>query len=135
MSIVVPSLDTDGFTSDVKVMLRRLYNYFLISEHSQTITYKESPVSLNHLLELYIDDLTILKIKTEDVLQIYLNKYFDTVEVHITIKDSEVTDTPSMDIAIKVSNNNHSTTLLDSVDISKDLAVRNGYVYSKLVRI
>ena len=132
---IIPTLSTDGYVYDTKLKLNYLYHYFLVAEHSQSTLYINRAVSLNHLLEKYADDIPELREQVELSLQSLLSKYFDQVETIVEIKTNPTTKREDIYIAIKVTDNNTTATLKESIDIDTNRIIKQGYKETKLWEI
>jgi len=94
----VPSLSTENFISEPLIKLDTLYSYFLASDYSQSSIYTKNITSLKHLFEEHSSDNSALIDSTNDALKTYLLRYFDEVDINVSI-DVEI---GSLNIAIKV---------------------------------
>jgi len=89
---VVPQLTRDGWTSDPTTIMVKLFEYFLISEYSQTNTMYGDISSLKYLMEIEKDvyELRNVIIRTLDKLY---GRYFKTVNVSVEINNDSETET------------------------------------------
>ena len=52
MAIVVPTLSRDGYISNVEDTMRKIFEYYLVSQYSQSDTFRGEVVSITYDLEM-----------------------------------------------------------------------------------
>jgi len=98
----VPHLSVDGWLSNPKRTMIKLYEYFLTSEYSQSIAHYGKIASLKYILEhaSTADEMSSL-IKNQ--LETMYNNYFDTSEVIVNI--NETNNTMEYQVGVTVTDN------------------------------
>lgn len=89
--IPVPSLSANGWVTAITEKSDRLYAQFFVAEQSQSGSYEPSAVSsLPWIIQEYGHDPLDCTIQLKQRLELYLGRYYDTVNVFCTIDNDEV---------------------------------------------
>lgn len=83
MARVVPVLGSAGFTDDITIKVDQVLSNFYLTQASQTDVYRGSVVSMPDIIRRYGNDPLVLERETRNVLDGYLSRHFD--EVNLTI--------------------------------------------------
>jgi hypothetical protein len=105
------TLSGSGVVSDVRTLLAKLYGYYITFDHDRSILFNGNISSLRHTISKNIRESDV-KLESEVSIELtnYLNRYFYKVDV-----DVSVSDTFSLDVSIKVTEENGSITSLRDV--------------------
>lgn len=118
MTIVMPTMTTDGFVSDINTMLIKVYDYFLTSNYSQTVLFYKNISSLKYILNRYKDDVDTLKGAIIESLQLMTNGMFEDIEITVAVNDTG--GTMYISIEMSVTDNGEMYTLSKAVDVMPD---------------
>lgn len=101
MKSCVPSLTTDGFVKNKRMIFYKVWEYFLASEYSQSNSYSGDIASLKWIIGTNSSNIVIVD-KTEEHLKKLFKKYFDDVEVDcFIVNEKEAFRTMSIAITCK----------------------------------
>lgn len=89
MKIKVPTLSATGWLTEISERADQLMANYFTSEFSQSHIYAGSITSLPYHIQEYGNDPALLESKVTDSLQLYLNRYFDKVELTVDASLSE----------------------------------------------
>lgn len=89
MSVQVPSLDTAGWVVGAAQKADRLLSYFLISDHSQSNTFRGNIASLPKLIQDNPRDFIKLKNDIKLALDKLFGGYFDSAVFQVSIEDTK----------------------------------------------
>lgn len=101
MVVKIPSLSSSGWTEEISEKADKLMGYFLISEASQTSLYRGNVTSLVSILRLNSDDEYSLRTDVRDSLEAFLRRYFEEVDVTVTITENMDTGKYGLDLEIE----------------------------------
>ena len=108
MGCAVPSLTTDGFITNKRLMISKIWDYILASDYSQSNIFYGKVTSLKHILATNTPPFGV-----KDALAKYLNtcfkKYFETVNVEINVIDTGNDSTFKVEIAVALTDDNGKT--------------------------
>lgn len=91
--IAVPTLSAKGYVTDVPSQLDELLSYFFTSDYSQTNVHPSNIVSLQYIIfESGNNELQLMSV-IQNTLTILFEKYFDGVDVKVSINSTEEEDT------------------------------------------
>jgi len=93
----LPTLSPVGFITNRTLMMAKLYEYFISSEHSQSNTFFGEVVSLKYILS-EAANLPELQDMTVTALTKMYSKYFASVAVDITVTSTDNTMSISVNI-------------------------------------
>ncbi len=102
MAANVPSISTLGWVKGVAEKLDLLLSYYFVSENSQSNTYAGKVISLPYQIQQYGSDPINLKQSMTDTLTVYLERYFDAVDVSITTEVPLETDPNRIHITVDI---------------------------------
>lgn len=88
----VPTLSTDNFVSEPILKLDTLYAYFLASEYSQSNIYRGNISSMKYLIQENSGKENKLVANIINQLTLYLERYFDTVNVYAEVNENGIVD-------------------------------------------
>lgn len=119
MGDVVPSLTADGFVSNKSEQMKKLFEYFLASDYSQSNTFSGKIASLKYIITTYKEPADI-KREIEKALTIQYRAHFDTVSILVSV----YTDTNGAvtRYVINISAISNGTTYTLERDVSSSLA-------------
>jgi len=86
----VPTLTTDGFVTHPPHMLIKIFEYFLSSDYSQTVTFYGSIASFRYIVRKHSDNLDNLRYELNTKLQTTLSRFWNNVTV-----ETELTEIPN----------------------------------------
>ena len=89
MQSSIPSLTLDGWIDNKHLQMRKLWEYFMASEYSQSNTFFGNIASLKYILATELPSNSLAS-KIEEVLSILYNRYFDSSSVSVYIDDKEL---------------------------------------------
>lgn len=131
---ILPSLSSSGWVSEISEKAARLMAYFSTSESSQSYYYLGNVSSLPEIIKQYGNDDVQLKSVLQTRLQSYLIRYFDNVEIEVTITENTTTSEAyglniQVDCTVTQDNETHSLgRLINTVNssIMKIIEINNG---------
>ena len=88
MNSTIPSLPLDGWIENKHLQMRKLWEYFMTSEYSQSNTFYGDIASLKYILAIS-NPRTNLVTNLESALGRLYSKYFDKVNPDVTIDGSQ----------------------------------------------
>ncbi len=116
----LPTLTNDKILDNEKLIIEKLYEYFLASEYSQTSFYVDNIASLKYLIATnpIEDSPTDLETNIKDTLKNMYIRYFDEVEIFcsVNVQQNEVT-VYDINIDIHVTNNSNEFKLNRIINI------------------
>lgn len=120
MNIGVPKLSRVGYITDPSDTLNDLYRYFLISEYSQSNTYRDYITSLSYILRT---SATMTEVRDSIVRNFsrMLNRYFDNATV--VVESKEVKNTYYITILVSVTAKDGG-----KYTITRDVTSKNGII-------
>jgi hypothetical protein len=120
---VIPTLSDEGWVSNNKIKLSRAYLYFLISDYSQTDTYKDEVSSLKYIVYTHTGTGNELDEELIRVLKKYMGRFFTEVDVFINKRTEG--NIFNVEIEIIVKDEHKNPTSLTSVLEIKNSEVTN----------
>jgi len=87
----VPTLTLDGYVADVDLMINKLFEYFLLSEYSQTKLFYTEISSLPYLIRDAGPDMEKLEVSVRDTLVTMYGRYWKEVEVITSVQTTNKT--------------------------------------------
>ena len=105
MGASIPHLSVNGFKSNSEQILLKLFEYFLTSEYSQSNIYHGDIASLKYILQNEYEVNTI-KNSISKTLDTMYRRYFDNVDVLVTMEESDSETSYIINITIIDSKNN-----------------------------
>ena len=126
MKTTLPTLTLAGFTNHPQTMLIKLYEYFLTSNYSQSVSYYGSITSLGYLIKENGDDIEQLKSDIRetftDLLEKYLSKsdlVLNEIDVMVHAKQGVNTNDVviSMDATIVMSGQSYN--MIQEINLDK----------------
>lgn len=81
----VPSLSTAGWVRDVASKADLLVSHYFISEYSQSALYRTQITSLPRQVQEFGNDENNLRTAVRTEMENYLARYFDVVQVEVTV--------------------------------------------------
>lgn len=82
MNTAIPTLSINGWTTDKKSMVAKLFEHFLCSNNSQTSVYLNTISSFKYIIKNSDDDIEIRKELTNSLNMLY-KCYFESVVVNV----------------------------------------------------
>lgn len=123
MKSSLPTLTMDGFVTNKRLIFYKCWEYFLVNQYSQSNTFYGSIASLTYLLAAKVDPdgkAESIEIALRDM---YL-RYFDKVNIDVSIDDDDATSTQFVKIAITCSDNESDTKYY----LAKEIENKNGEI-------
>lgn len=102
MTVKVPTLSSSGWVSEIAEKADKLLSYFFVSEASQSNFYAGSITSLTALLQRYGNDEFELRSAVETSLMNYLQRYFESVDVTVTVRENTVEGRKGLDLEVDI---------------------------------
>ena len=91
MTAVVSTLDSNGWLRGIAEKADALLAYFLISDYSQSFLHQGQVRSLPYLIQQYPRNHIELSNEAQRSVEMLLESYFDSVDVHVTIENPDET--------------------------------------------
>ena len=85
---VIPHLSRDGWMKDPSSMVNKLFEYFIVSEYSQSNTFRGEIASLKYILE-HNNTNDDIKSEIMKALTIMYGRYFTDILIHVNISEDE----------------------------------------------
>ena len=119
MKIVVPTLSRDGYISNTEDTMRKIFEYYLVSEYSQSNTFRGEVVSITYDLEMGAN----VGDKRDNInrsLSKLFTRYFDNPDISVNI---DTKHDPKLNITIKISViiNNRTYILSNNISSTKNI--------------
>jgi len=89
MKKTLPTLDDTGWLQDPKLLAGKLFKYFKNSQYSQSTIYYGSITSFDKIVKEYYDNDDLLKEELESSLKTLYLRYYDKVDVEVTITEKK----------------------------------------------
>ena len=99
MKNAVPHLSIDGWITNKKIKCNKIFEYFITSEYSQSVTFNGKISSLKYLLAEY-NDIDVFKGNLINTLTTLYKRYFDIVDVIVEVSLDESVATYNINIDI-----------------------------------
>lgn len=99
MATTVPHLSLEGFITNKKIILVKLIEHFLASDYSQSNTFAGQIASLKYILYNYATKEELKRNIVATLTNMYM-KHFATVDVIVTIDETDDTSEQSINIDI-----------------------------------
>jgi len=90
MGNILPTLTEEGFLDNPQQMLIKIYEYFLSSDYSQSVSFFGNIASLRYLVREYNDSIDTLRIEITNTLNSLMSRYWSNYEVTIEIANYNV---------------------------------------------
>lgn len=116
MATIVPTLTVDGFVENPAQKLLKIYEYFLTSDYSQTVTYNTYITSFVYIVREFSDDMSNLKTNLINKLNTLIGRYFDIYDVDVFINDDDSLINIGIDINVTVDGKKYSLNEVTSVN-------------------
>lgn len=120
----VPTLTLDGYISNVDLMISKLFEYFILSEYSQTKLFYTEISSLAYLIRVAGPDKEKLEELVIDTLTTLYGRYWDNITIHASAVDINTSDKKSayrLNIDIEVIVDGATHTLSKAAEIEDNL--------------
>ena len=119
MKIVVPTLSRDGYISNTEDTMRKIFEYYLVSQYSQSNTFRGEVVSVTYDLEMGAN----IGDKRDNInrsLSKLFTRYFDNPVIDVNI---DTKHDPKLNITIKISViiNNRTYILSNNISSTKNI--------------
>jgi len=88
----VPTLTLDGYLDNTDFMMTKLFEYFVLSEYSQTKLFYGEISSLPYLVRDAGPDFNKLEDSVKDTLFKLYNRYWGNVDVDVGIKEEKINE-------------------------------------------
>lgn len=106
----VPTMSTQGWVTDPSIKFDKLLADFFLADHNQTYIYKGNVKSLQGLIEKYGSEINALISDLNTVLKVYLERYYDMVEVDVRAANDQYVDPVGrMELTITIGVNDRGT--------------------------
>ena len=115
MATIVPTLTVDGFVENPAQKLLKIYEYFLTSDYSQTVTYNTYITSFVYIVREFSDDMSNLKTNLINKLSTLVSRYFDLYDVDVFIDEDDSFINIGIDINVTVDDKKYSLNEVTSV--------------------
>ncbi len=131
----IPSLSTNGNIEDVSLSMKKLFDYFLLADYSQTFFYKGNVASLKYILGNYKNEDDLLSLLNSALTTLY-ERYFEEVEIDIRLTSTDI-NSGSADIVfgIAVTTNNIKTDLAETIIVKNNTILFNDKYINELYNI
>jgi len=90
MSVNVITLGKEGKLDDPDLKIDYIMNCYFFSKYSQSTLFAGKITSLTKVIQMYGDDAISIRKEVEESLQAFLNKFFTTASVEVTVEDTGV---------------------------------------------
>lgn len=94
-------MDSSGWLVDIKDKADRLMAYYITSDFSQSFLYEGSVTSLPYHIQLFENNPSRLSTEIETSLKIYLSRYFDRVDIKVTVDNLDGDYSDKLNIQIQ----------------------------------
>jgi len=84
MAVCLPTLTISGFVFDKNIIMKKLFEYFITSDYSQSTLYYGKITSLKYCISENRGDTTAIAGSIRFNLQVMYSRYFENVEVMVT---------------------------------------------------
>jgi predicted RNase H-like HicB family nuclease len=120
ITTVVPSLTRDGYIDNPVDTMRKIFKYYLVSEYSQSNTFRGKVVSIKYDIEQGESPDAIVENIRASLLTIY-ERYFDVVDIVVNTIESTTTSKITLKVDVTVTINNNTYALSSSVSTTNNL--------------
>lgn len=115
----LPSLGAEGWLSNKKAIMEKLFTYYIASEYNQTNTFYTQVKSLKYDLFISYDEHAI-RSRIEDSLTKLYSPYFDSVEFSSKLTEKEGSKLVEITIDVKCTYGNETYTLSKIIESNFD---------------
>lgn len=115
----LPSLGAEGWLSNKKAIMEKLFTYYIASEYNQTNTFYTQVKSLKYDLFISYDEHEI-RSRIEDSLTRLYSPYFDNVEFSSKLTEKEGSKLVEITIDVKCTDGNETYTLSKIIESNFD---------------
>lgn len=98
----VPTLTTAGWKTEIRDKADTLMSYFFYSDASQSNIYLGNITSLPKIIEEYGNEESSIRSQMESLLNQYLSRYFDYVDVNVDVRIPEDSVDNRMEVLMSV---------------------------------
>lgn len=116
-TVVIPSLTVDGNITNKDLQMKKLFQYFLASDYSQSNQFYGKIASLKYILATYTDS-TDISLEIKRVLNSLYTDFFDSVSVTVSIQNTTTTGITVYNINISCIYDSTTYELAQSIDSS-----------------
>lgn len=116
-TVVIPSLTVDGNITNKDLQMKKLFQYFLASDYSQSNQFYGKIASLKYILATYTDS-TDISLEIKRVLNSLYADFFDSVSVTVSIQNTTTTGITVYNINISCIYDSTTYELAQSIDSS-----------------
>lgn len=117
---VVPTLSTDGFISNPKMIMTKLFQYYLSCDHYQSTPFKGTNRSLRYTMSKFDNDTNRLIREIENDLTAVFIPYFSNLAVSVNLVNDKLSGMQIIKINVKGDSNNLTYSL------ERDVKLTNG---------
>lgn len=89
MSVVLPTLTLTGWVYDKNLLIKKVLEYFITSDYSESIIYYGKISSFKYLVKEYGHDKYLLRDNIKSTLENLYKRYFKEVNVDIDVKEDK----------------------------------------------
>ena len=123
----VPSLSRAGFITEPKAIVKRLFDYYILSLYSQTNTYYGTITSLAYSLKEGGDDMYAVSSYIERTLGEYYKRYFKTVEISVRETRGNLGTKATIELLMTVGDGDQSISLNDAINVTEGVIDLSNY--------
>lgn len=116
-TVVIPSLTVDGNITNKDLQMKKLFQYFLASDYSQSNQFYGKIASLKYILATYTDSADI-SLEIKKALNSLYTDFFDSVSVTVSIQNTTTTGITVYNINISCIYDSTTYELAQSIDSS-----------------
>ena len=124
MEVSLPTLTTDGFVNNKRLIFYKLWEYFLVNQYSQSNTYKGSIASLGYIIGSGSSPTGVAENVEKTLKDLYL-RYFDVANVRCEADLDDGTNTYYMQIGLEAYDESDPDTVFSLV---KEIEGKNGEI-------
>ena len=126
MTIPVPSLSSRGWATDISDKADLLLSYYFTSDYLQSVAWVGAISSFHEQLEKNQHSVQQLQTSVESRLEDYLGRYFDSVDITVTVSvpDSDKPNELSMEFYVNVQQGENTYSLGRVVE-TKDTTIQS----------
>jgi hypothetical protein len=113
----IPTLSRDGFITNKNIVIKKLFEYFLTSEYSQSNTFYRNISSMKYILSTNKDPYKLKETMENTLLTLY-KRYFTVVDVIIDVSEND--DSSTIDLTININCKYDNVSYILNRDITTD---------------
>ena len=121
MAGCIPALTIDGFITNKRLMITKIWEYFLASEYSQSNIFHGDITSFKYIMATSTPGRDLINTLESELTKLF-NRYYDVVHVDVLINEDIDTGTQRVSMAVTIKEDGKT------YHLSNEIAYTNGKI-------